>query len=349
MASLLLQFDLNTLFTILCAIVVLIISYFSSRKWLVPKGKVTAPEAFGGWPIFGHLGLLKGPQPAHKTLGAMADRCGPVFAIRIGSHRGLVVSSSEMAKECFTTNDLALASRPDMLAAKYFGYGNAMFGLAPYGPFWREIRKIATLEFLSNRRLEMLKHVRVSEVAAFLKELHKHWATKRSSCSMNHDPNSGRVLVEMKQRISDMALNVILRMVAGKRYSCSDDDDDQDRDVKEARLIKRTIKEFFKLIGLFVPGDAVPWLGWLDLGGYEKAMKKAANELDGILGQWLEEHKRKRDDLAVNSTEGKKELDFMDVMLSALHGSDYAGHDADTINKATVSVPILHSLFSLLN
>jgi hypothetical protein len=53
-----------------------------------------------------------------------------------------------MAMECFTTNDLAVTLRPQLVAAKHMGYGynSAVFGLAPYGSFWRELRKIATLE-----------------------------------------------------------------------------------------------------------------------------------------------------------------------------------------------------------
>ncbi|EXC07353.1 Cytochrome P450 82A3 [Morus notabilis] len=324
MASLLLPHDLTAIMAglILCAIV--FIYYFLTRMWGIGKGKAP-PEALGGWPLFGHLSLLKGPKPSHINLGAMADICGPIFTIRIGSHRGLVVSSSEMARECFTTNDLALASRPNLLAAKHIGYNYAMFAFAPHGPFWREIRKIATVELLSNRRLELLKHIRISEVAAFVKELYQHWTTK-----WNDNDHSGQASVEMKQRFSDLTLNVILRMVAGKRYSVDANDGG---DVKEGRLVQKEIKEFFNLVGLFVPGDAIPYLGWLDLGGYEKAMKKTAKALDGIVGEWLEEHKQNR---AERSNEEKKEQDFMDVMLSVLHDSELGGFDADTINKATI-------------
>ena len=85
--------------------------------------------------------------------------------------------------------------------------------------------------------------------------------------------------------------------------------------------------------------DAIPFLGWLDLSGHEKAMKKTAKELDGILGEWLEEHKRKR-----ASSENKGEEDFMDIMLRVLDGAELEGYDADTINKATCLVRFLFSL-----
>nr|XP_023924459.1 cytochrome P450 82A3-like [Quercus suber] len=58
-------------------------------------------------------------------------------------------------------------------------------------------------------------------------------------------------------------------------------------------------------------------------------MKRTAKQIDHILGEWLEEHKRKR---ASGET---KEQDFMDVMLSATNGADLGGYDPDTVNKAT--------------
>ncbi|KAB1220480.1 Cytochrome P450 82A3 [Morella rubra] len=123
-----------------------------------------------------------------------------------------------------------------------------------------------------------------------------------------------------------MSLNVILKMVAGKRYQLSNTIVDE----KEARRCQKAVREFFYFIGLFVLSDAIPFLGWLDWGGHEKAMKKTGKELDSLFGKWLEEHKRKR-----ASGEVKGEQDFMDVMLSVLDGADLAGYDADTINKAT--------------
>jgi hypothetical protein len=72
------------------------------------------------------------------------------------------------------------------------------------------LRKIATSELLYNRRLELLSYVRVSEVETTLQELYKLWTKKKSE--------SGQILVELKQWFGDMILNVILRMVVGKRY-----------------------------------------------------------------------------------------------------------------------------------
>ena len=314
-------------------IAIILFSHYLLRKSRVGLAK-TPPIPTGAWPIIGHLPLLGGTQPPHITLGAMADKYGPIFTIKLGLHRALVLSSWEMAKECFTTNDLAVSSRPKLVASKHMGYNYAMFGFAPYGPYWRELRKITTLELLSSRRLEQLSYVRVSEVETFLNGLYKLWTKKMYG--------SGQILVELKQWFGDLNLNVIIRMIAGKCHFCVSDVVDEEK----ARRFQKAMREFFHLLGLFVVSDAIPFLGWFDLGGHEKAMKKFAKELDTILGEWLEEHKRKR-----ASCEGKEQQDFMDVMLSILDGKDLEGFDADTINKATclVSIPflLLDSIFYL--
>ena len=82
--------------------------------------------------------------------------------------------------------------------------------------------------------------------------------------------------------------------------------------------------------------------GWFDFGRHERTMKKTAKELDNIVGEWLEEHKRKR----ASGAMARGEQDFMDVMLSVLDGNRLSGYDADTINEATslVRIPPFHFL-----
>ncbi len=316
-----LQF-LLALFSSLFAILVCIFFYQLKRPTTNKKKTCTAPEAGGSWPIIGHMHLLGGRQLTHKTLGALADKYGPAFTLRLGSYRVLVLSSWEMAKECFTVHDKVFSSRPSITATKLLGYDFAMFGFAPYGPYWREMRKIATIELLSNHRLDMLKHIRASEVKTVIKELYKLCVSKGSAES--------RVLVDMKQWFGELTHNIASRMVSGKRYFGANADFDED----EARRCQKVMREFFYLFGVFVLSDAIPYLGWLDMNGYESRMKRTAKELDALIGGWLEEHKQKR----LLDRKRKEEQDFMDVMLNTLEDAKISGFDADTINKATCLV-----------
>lgn len=322
----------HLLLTVICSVFPLLICFIFYHRNR-PTRKCTVPQAGGAWPVIGHLHLLGGQQLTHKTLGAMADKYGPVFTLRLGSHRVLVLNSWEMARECFTVHDRAFSTRPSIAASKLLGYDYAMIGFAPYGSYWREMRKIATIELLSNHRLDMLKHIRVSEVQIMIKELYKLWTSKGSA--------GGGVLVDMKQCFGDLTHNIALRIVVGKRYFGVNADFEEE----EARRCRKVMRDFVHLVGVFVLSDAIPCLGWLDINGYEKAMKKTAKELDILVGGWLEEHKQKR----LMGEEGRKEQDFMDVMLNILDGSKISGYDADTINKATCLVRILaNKLLKLL-
>ncbi|WRX30807.1 Cytochrome P450 - like 10 [Theobroma cacao] len=256
----------------------------ASEFWVVRKSVSFSEVASGARPFLGHLHLLGGSKPAHVVLGDLADTYGPIFTIRLGVRLTLVVSNWEIAKECFTTNDKAFANRPRTLAAELLGYNYAMFGFSPYGPYWRQIRKIVTLEVLSNHRLEKLKHIRESEVRTSIKELYKLGVEGVSNSS------SGKVLVEMKRWFWTLNINMVFKMVVGKRYSEAETSHGKDENDRR----RKAFRDFFELTGTFTVGDSLPFLRWLDLGGHEKAMKKTAKELDHILEEWLEEHKQKR-------------------------------------------------------
>ncbi|KAI3785521.1 hypothetical protein L1987_44640 [Smallanthus sonchifolius] len=290
------------------------------------KGKAV-PEASGAWPIVGHFNLFRGSSDLpHRSLAAMAVKYGPIFAVRLGIHKVLVVHSWQVAKEIFTTHDVIISNRPKYLASKILGYNYGMFGFTPYGPYWREIRRIVSLELLSSRRLEQLKHVRISELDYSIKNLYALWKEKKDE--------EGKVLVEMKKWFGEFNMNVILRMVAGKRYSGATNGE-EDEEMKRSREVMR---EFFHFLGLFVVADALPFLGWLDLGGHEKAMRRVALEIDSMAGKWLHEHRSKR-----NSKEAVEQKDFIDVMISAVETQGLTEYDSDTVIKSTAMVLIASS------
>ncbi|KAI3777423.1 hypothetical protein L1987_47223 [Smallanthus sonchifolius] len=108
----------------------------------------------------------------------MAETYGPIFTIKLGFRQVLVVSSGEVAKECFTTNDKVFASQPKAKAIEIMAYNYAMFGVAPYGDYWRKVRKIIMLEILSQKRVEMLGHVRVSEGKGTVSTMKKEFDSK---------------------------------------------------------------------------------------------------------------------------------------------------------------------------
>ncbi|KAF5955688.1 hypothetical protein HYC85_008544 [Camellia sinensis] len=135
-------------------------------------------------------------------------------------------------------------------------------------------------------------------------------------------------MVEMKQWFADLTLNVVVRMVAGKRYFRSDSDGGDNEE--EARRCTKAFRDFFKYLGLFLVSDALPFLRWLDLGGHEKAMKELRRKWTVLWGDgWWSTVGREI------PGESNGEQDFMGVMLSTLEDTDLAGYNVDVINKAT--------------
>ncbi|KAJ4955431.1 hypothetical protein NE237_012214 [Protea cynaroides] len=283
----------------------LLLLYF---LWRIKAKKLKmAPTPSGALPIIGHLHLLTGQEPSHRTLAAMADKYGPAIMLRLGVHHTLVVSSWELVKDCFTTNDKVFATRPRVAASKYLGYHHAIFAFTPYGPYWRGIRKVATLELLSKIRLDKLKHVRASVVNTSIKELYSLW-TK--------DGGARPVKVEMRQWFEHLILNVITEMVAGKRYFGNMSSGYED----EAQRVRKAVAELMYLFGVFVVSDAVPYCEWLDFGGHIKAMKLLAVEFDYIFGKWLEEHRQKMDNF--KSTYDRETIIKATILQVIAAGSD---------------------------
>ncbi|KAJ8771572.1 hypothetical protein K2173_026749 [Erythroxylum novogranatense] len=317
------QLQLSPFAAIVTVILLLLATIFVYSCFVAAKKKYKKklpPEVTGGWPVIGHLPLLAvESEPSHVTLEKLAEKFGPIFTIKLGVYRTLIVSNWEMAKECLTVNDRAFATRPRTLAMEILGNNYSMLGFSPYGSYWRQMRKIVIVELLSNHRLKMLQHVRESELKAAAEGLYLKW-TKSAS-------GSNKVLVDMQKWFWDVALNMILKITVGKRYveyTCCSDDEQKGGWRKELRL-------FMELSGKFSASDSLPFLRWMDLGGVERAMKKCSKNLEIVAREWLEEHKQKKASIVAKSRE-----DFMDVLLSILDDAkDLSSRDADSVNIST--------------
>ncbi|KEH18124.1 cytochrome P450 family 82 protein [Medicago truncatula] len=252
----------------------------------------------------------------------MAEKYGSIFSLRLGCNQTLVVNSREIAKECLTKNDKVFASRPNVAAGRYLGYNNAILALAPYGDYWRYMRKISTLELLSSHRLEKLKHVRDFEIYSLVKNLYTF--VKKTN---------GSIEVPISKFLDHMTFNIIVKMIAGKRFS----GETINQEDSEAWRLRNAIKDTTYLCGVFVMADAIPSLSWIDFQGHVGFMKRTAKEMDFILDKWLSEHYKKRDEV-----QSGKEDDFMDVLISMFEEDDeICGHKRETVIKATTLILIL--------
>ncbi|KAF9600195.1 hypothetical protein IFM89_005019 [Coptis chinensis] len=336
-------------------------TYYTSTN---NKRKGAPPVAAGAKPILGHLHMLMGDELPHHVLGKLADKHGPAFLIHVGPHPELVVSSWELAKECFTTNDKCFTNRPSNKAFKYLTYDEASVGFAPYGPLWIEMRKVSKSNLLSNQRIQMQKQVRATEVDAFFNELYQSCSTPNNydttSSTSSYDKDGtvvgrGPVIVEMNKWFEELTLNLVTRMVSGKEHVGTN----ARRGDSEAKYYKKVIDDAAHFMGNLVISDIFPSLGWLDyLLGHDGSMKKTGKELDSIFSSWVKEHQQKRK--VQGSSNKDPEEDFIDITLSAIEESQLHGLDTETFIKSicvgmilggsdTTSVALTWVLSLLLN
>ncbi|MED6208800.1 hypothetical protein PIB30_048587 [Stylosanthes scabra] len=282
-----------------------------------------APEIAGGLPLIGHLHILfraKG-TPLARTFSSFDDKYGPIFQIRLGSCPAIVVSNKDAIKECFTTNDLALASRPKSSPEIHLHYSFAVgFAAAPYGPYWTKMRKLVMVELLSPRRIDSLRHVFESEIDHFIHDL------------MSYLGGASKVKVVMSEWLERLSFNIITRMIAGKSFNYLKNVDD-----KEANRILKLIREFTHIVGEFVPSDLIPIIGWFPIEGQVlKNRKRIGKDMDKLVGSWVEEHQHMKIEFD-NNNETSEKQDLIDVMLSVIEDDPSSGLTRDNIIKANVT------------
>ncbi|KAJ7529078.1 hypothetical protein O6H91_15G033300 [Diphasiastrum complanatum] len=274
-----------------------------------PNKKLSRPPGPPAWPIIGHLHFL-GKSP-HQSLAKLAHKHGPLMFLRLGSVPTVVVSNAALAREFLKTHDQNFASRPKRLSGKILLYNNADIASAEYGPIWRNARKVCQLELFTLRRMEASKHIRTEEVDCMVK-------------SIRAQVEGGKA-VDVHSQLFALTRNIITRMVLNKKYFASDS--------KEAMAFKDIVNEYFYLCGVFNWGDYIPYMGWLDIHGYERQMKAARKRMDFIMDAIIQEHQQKKLDAFADSS-----LDFIDVLLSLGSNEAYEHLSMDHIKAVAINM-----------
>ena len=135
-------------------------------------------------------------------------------------------------------------------------------------------------------------------------------------------------MVVMSKWFEHLTLNVVLRMIAGKRCF-----NNVVNGGEAGRSTTSAIRKLMRLLAwATVASDVIPFLEWLDLKGHLSTMKLVSKELDSIKESWVEEHKAGLD------SEASRRQDFIDVMLTKIKDASPFGYSRQTIIKATVLV-----------
>ncbi|XP_072951987.1 cytochrome P450 81Q32-like [Typha angustifolia] len=283
----------------------------NSRKKKLPP----SPPAL---PFIGHLYLFK--IPLHHTLARISARYGPIVFLRFGSRPVLVVNSRAVAEECFTTHDVAFANRVHFPSQKHTTFGYANIGTANYGSHWRNARRIATVDVLSTHRLLSSSDSRKEEIRHLATGLFLNWE------KITGAHGSTFAKVELKSRLFELSLNVIMRMMTGKRYYGEEGEGSDG-----ARRFKEVVEEFFARAGASSLSDFFPTQGFFR--GVNKEMKRLSAAINEFSQRLIDEQKREN-----KNSQGERKKKTMIDHLLALQETDPDTYSDQAIKSICMSL-----------
>lgn len=245
----------------------------------------------------------------HRNLHRLAQKHGPIMFLRLGLAPAIVVSSPQAAEQFLKAHDLVFAGRPPLEAAKHISFEQKSLTMAPYGSYWRNIRKMCTLELLSSHKINSFKSMRKEELGLFIKFIQE----AARDC----------VAVDLSAKVSSLSADMSCRMVLGKKY--------MDKEFDE-RGFKAVIQEGMELGATPNLGDYIPLIAPLDLQGLTRRMKAVGKIFDDFFEKIIDEH--------VHSKDENKTKDFVDVMLSFM-GSEESEYRIERPNIKAIILDML--------
>uniref|UniRef100_A0ACD6AP70 Uncharacterized protein n=1 Tax=Avena sativa TaxID=4498 RepID=A0ACD6AP70_AVESA len=244
----------------------------------------------GPWqlPVIGSLHHLAGSPLTYRVMADLARRLdAPLMYLKLGEVPVVVASSPEAAREIMRTHDAVFATRPCSPTVKIIVADGMGILFAPYGPLWRQLRKMCILELLSPRRVQKFRRVREEEVGRLL-------ATISAEAEADHSVNISELI---SAAISDSAT----RSMLGDRFKRRDE-------------FLQTLQEAVKLVAGFNLSDLFPssWLAGF-LSGTARLAQENHRKMFELMDYAIRQHQEGREGATTSAVEEGEDL--VDVLL----------------------------------
>ncbi|XWS09699.1 hypothetical protein CRYUN_Cryun39dG0011600 [Craigia yunnanensis] len=261
----------------------------------------------GPWklPFIGNLHQLVGSLP-HHILRDLANQHGPLMHLQLGEISTIVVSSPEIAKEVLVTQGITFAQRPYLLASAMVTYDCKDIAMAPYGNYWRQVRKICTVELLTAKRVHSFQSIREEEVSALVKSI---------------SSNEG-LPINLSNHIFSLTYGITSRAAFGNKY-------------KDQETYASIVEEITKLASGFDITDIYPSFRVLHLiSGISQKLGTLQQKSDKILQGIINEHRERLE--TGKKGEGEAKEDLITVLLKIQQLGDLEFPLTDNDIKAVI-------------
>lgn len=249
-----------------------------------------------GLPLIGSMNLMV--SLAHRRIAAMAIVCHAkrLMAFSLGDTRAIVTCNPEVAKEILNCSQFA--DRPVKESAYSLMFNRAI-GFAPYGVYWRTLRRIAATHLFCPKQIKASESQRVVIAAQMVAKLR------------NQLPENLCVREVLKRA----SLNNMMCSVFGREYSL-----DSDQNNEEVEELRKLVDQGYELLGTLNWSDHLPWLADFDAQRIRFRCSQLVPKVNRFVSRILKEHRAQT---------AEKTRDFVDVLLS-LQGPDKLS-DSDMI------------------
>ncbi|EOY12081.1 Cytochrome P450 71D10, putative [Theobroma cacao] len=249
------------------------------KRLITSDGNIKLPPGPWKLPFVGNMHQLLGSLP-HHILKDLANQHGPLMQLQLGEISTIVVSSPEIAEDVLRTHGIVFAQRPQLLSMSIITYGFRDIGMAPYGDYWRQVRKICTVELLTAKQVQSFHSIRQEEVSALVK-----------SVSSNEGSQ-----INLSNKIFSLTYGITSRAAFGNKC-------------KDQETFSSTIREVVKLISGFSIADMYPSFRVLQLiSGLRQKLGTLHQKSDKILQGIIDEHRERMESGKISEGEAKEDL-----------------------------------------
>ncbi|GMH17318.1 hypothetical protein Nepgr_019159 [Nepenthes gracilis] len=253
-----------------------------------------------GAPVIGSMSLMSGL--AHRKIAAMAEVFGArrLMAFSLGETRVIVTCNPDVAKEIL--NSSVFADRPVKESAYSLMFNRAI-GFAPYGVYWRMLRRIASTHMFCPKQIKASEGQRAATAAGMV--------------AVFGYKGAGGNSFRPREVLKRAALNNMMWSVFGRRYGLEEEEAGNSSDGEELRKL---VDEGYELLGTLNWSDHLSWIAEFDPQRIRFRCSQLVPKVNRFVSRIIAEHRASPD---------RVNRDFVDVLLS-LQGKDELS-DSDMI------------------
>nr|AUG98165.1 cytochrome p450 [Trachyspermum ammi] len=264
--------------------VVIILCFFLSEKTINASRKL--PPGPRKLPIIGNILQLAG-EVQHRAITDMSKKYGPIMHLQLAEVPALVVSSSLIAREVMKTHDLAFSNRSLIQVSKIMLEGCKDVVFNEYDDYWRQMRKICTVELLTASKVNSLQSIREDE----------GWKLVESVNNSLDSP------INLTHKFGSLANAITCHAAIGQRSKYQDE-------------LVHLIDEMTALGNGFDIADLFPSYTFLhNVSGLKSKLLKIRSQMHEIFRNIIKEHEEKRAKTKDDNGRVAGEEDLVDVLL----------------------------------